>query len=102
MTVATALKLSDLETITLRMGDNDRKQVWGGKKRHGETGTPVAELQAALIAVGTLLDTTPDGDFGHHTRDALQRFQWYLRNQNYRLKVAPGQVAAAGVISSYL
>lgn len=101
MTTPTPIKFSNLDTITLRMGDNDRKQIWGGTKRHGLTGTPVTELQAALIAVGTLLDTAPDGDFGHHTRDALQRFQWYLRNQTYRLKVAPGQDPAHGVISPY-
>lgn len=101
LTATPPLKFSDLDTIVLRMGDNDSKQIWGGKKHHGQTGTAVIELQAALIAVGTLLDKTPDGDFGHHTRDALQRFQWYVRKQSYRLKVAPGQNPASGVISPY-
>lgn len=95
------IKFSSLDSISLRMGDHDSKQTWGGKKRHGQTGTPVTELQAALIAVGTLLNTTPDGDFGQHTRDALQRFQWYVRNLSFRLKVAPGQDPAAGIISTY-
>jgi peptidoglycan hydrolase-like protein with peptidoglycan-binding domain len=96
------ITLNTLESIVLRQGDHDAKQIWGGKVRHGETGTPVTELQAALIAVGTLLASPPpDGQFGHHTKQALQRFQWYLRNQGYRLKITPGADPAAGLVTPY-
>jgi hypothetical protein len=98
----TPITLNALETIILRPGDHDAKQIWGGKVRHGQKGTPVTELQAALIAVGTLpASPPPDGQFGHHTRQALLRFQWYLRNQGYRLKITPGADPAVGFITPF-
>jgi hypothetical protein len=101
MPPSTPLTLSTLGTIALRTGDHDAKHVWGGTVRHAMSGTPVAELQAALIAVGTLLNSHPDGQFGHHTRDALQRFQWYVRNQKYRLKLVPGTDTSVGIITPF-
>jgi D-alanyl-D-alanine carboxypeptidase-like protein/putative peptidoglycan binding protein len=95
------ITLDSLEMITLRPGDHDAKKIWGGTVRHGRSGTPVTELQSALIAVGTLLVTPPDGQFGHFTKEALQRFQWYLRNQSYRLKITPAADPAAGHIMPY-
>jgi hypothetical protein len=86
--------------VTLRDGDHDAKQIWGGAVRHGRSGTPVTELQVVLVAVGVLLEK-PDGKFGHHTRDALKRFQWYLRNLSYRLKVTLGADPGAGLITPY-
>jgi hypothetical protein len=90
-----------LDTIILRPGDDDSKQIWGGKVRHGQSGNPVTELQAALIAVGTLLVRPPDGQFGQHTRQALLRFQWYLRNQGFRLKTTTGADPAVGLVTPY-
>lgn len=101
MVPPTPLTLNNLETITLRTGDHDAKKIWGGTVRHARTGTPVRELQSALIAVGTLVGTTPDGQFGHHTKEALQRFQWYLRNQSHRLKVTAGADPSAGQIVTF-
>jgi len=99
MTAPSPITLSNLD-ITLRHGDHDAKHIWGGAVRHGRSGTPVTELQRALVAVGVLLEK-PDGNFGHFTRDALKRFQWYLRNLSHRLKVTPGADPGAGFISTY-
>jgi len=96
----TPIVFNNLGSIILRLGDDDKKQIWGGAKRHGRTGNPVHELQAALVAIGTL-EATPDGNFGGHTRDALHRFQWYLRTQSYRLKLLPGKDPFTGVISPF-
>lgn len=51
-------------------------------KRAG--GTPVRDLQTALKAVG-VLDDSPDGNFGKHTKLAISRFKWNLANLKYRL-----------------
>lgn len=83
--------------MVLRQGDNDSKRIWGGSLRPTLTGSPVAELQAALIAIGTL--TYPaDGHFGPHTEHALRRFQWYVAKVRYRLQLLPGNLPASGTI----
>ncbi|MDR3773293.1 MAG: M15 family metallopeptidase [Terracidiphilus sp.] len=93
------LDFSNLGQVSLRMGDNDAQHRWGGQLHHGVTGNPVRQLQAALVAVGTLNAT--DGAFGHDTETALKRFQWYGDHMDYRLKLAPGTVPASGMIVPY-
>src|SRR5689334_10187195 len=64
-TMAT-LTLQDLGGLSLRHGDHDANRIWGGSARPTEAGSPVTELQTALIRLGTL--TVPaDGAFGPQT-----------------------------------
>jgi hypothetical protein len=65
------------------------------------SGTPIRELQNALIGVGVMKQSA-NGLFGPHTKEALRRFQWYLSNLRNRLKVPPGSPPSTGVISSYV
>jgi len=92
--------LQNLGTITLRSGDNDAKRLWGGSVRPTLSGTPVKELQAALIALGTLTFAA-DGQFGAHTQQGLKRFQWYINNLRRRLKLPSGSPPSSGIISDY-
>lgn len=99
-TTSKGIRLQDLGTKILRQGDNDSKHIWGGRPWPTLTGTPVKDLQTALIAVGTL--TSPaDGHFGVHTEQALRRFQWYDINLRYRLKVSKGTQIGSGIIWRY-
>jgi len=91
------LLFSDLGAATLRLGDSDSGQRWGGQFRPEFAGTPVFELQSALVAVGTLAKA--GGDFGPETQNALKRFQWYRENMGFRLKLAPGAKPSSGVIT---
>lgn len=100
MTLAlTTLDLSDLGSIALRIGDEDKHHRWGGQVRHGVTGTPVNQLQSALVGMGLLKKA--DGGFGHQTHVALRRFQWYGNNIDYRLKIGAGGAPSSGVITPY-
>jgi hypothetical protein len=92
------LDLSDLGAVTLRNGDDDKHHRWGGQVRHGVTGAPVNQLQSILVDMGLLKKA--DGGFGHQTHVALQRFQWYGKNMEYRLKVGAG-APSSGVITPY-
>src|SRR5262252_8810335 len=74
------LTLQDLGGLSLQNGDDDGNRIWGGGARPGQDGTPVAELQTALIKLGTLTFSA-DGQFGQHTEEALRRFQWYVAHQ---------------------
>jgi hypothetical protein len=94
------LSLQNLNGLLLRRGDQDREQIWGGSRRSTQSGTPVTELQNALIKLGTLT-FPPDGAFGQHTEEALQRFQWYVAHLRLRLKLPPGAVPATGTIVDY-
>ena len=87
--------------VMLQRGDNDARGVWGGKKRDGASGSVVRDLQAALVAVGAM-SGAPDGDFGGKTLDAVKRFQWYLLNITWRLRVAPGSDALHGTLGLYV
>lgn len=93
------ITLSDLDGITLSLGNSDKKQQWGRKTWRSTKGTPVTELQSALVAVGLL--EKADGDFGEKTKVALQRFQWYGQNMCYALKVAPGAAPLSGMITPF-
>jgi hypothetical protein len=93
------LSLSDLGMISLRSGDNDAQRRWGGQPQLTMSGTPVTELQKALVAVGLL--SSADGAFGHHTQVALKQFLWYLRNMDYRLKLPPRAHPSAGHIMTF-
>lgn len=95
-----SVSFSNLGTFALRQGDNDKNHVWGGTAQPDVSGTPVQDLQTALIAVGTLT-ASADGQFGLQTQLALQRFQWYIAHQRIRLKLAPGALVAGGMIESY-
>src|SRR5438067_8359217 len=86
---AEPIGLQNLGTITLQQGDNDTTRRWGGSVRPTLTGNPVKELQAALIALGTLTFAA-DGQFGSHTAEGLKRFQWYVNHLRFRLKLTPG------------
>ena len=97
---AKSLNLSDLGPITLRIGDSDSHHRWGGHVQHGYSGTPVTQLQTALVAVGLLKKV--DGGFGPGTQAAVKRFQWYGKNMDYRLKLAgPGAAPASGSIVTF-
>jgi hypothetical protein len=97
---AQPIGLQNLGTITLQNGDDDATREWGGSVRPTLTGNPIRELQTALIALGTLTFTA-DGQFGAHTQEGLERFQWYIDNLRFRLKLVPGSLPASGVISAY-
>ena len=86
---AKSLSFSSLGVLALRQGDNDKNHVWGGRAQPDVSGTPVQDLQKALIAVGTLT-ASADGQFGAQTEVALRRFQWYVAHLRYRLKLVPG------------
>ena len=96
---AKTLDINNLGPVVLRLGDNDAHHCWGGQVQHGLNGTPVHGLQSALVAVGTLKKT--DGVYGHDTHKAVRRFQWYLENAAYRLKVALGTPPSSGAIIAY-
>jgi hypothetical protein len=91
------LLFSDLGAATLRLGDSDIDQRWGGQSWPGFAGTPVFSLQSALVAVGTFAKA--GGGFGLETQNALKRFQWYREKMRVRLKVAPGAGPSSGVIT---
>lgn len=97
---AAAISLSALGPIVLRQSDDDRLRRWGGGVRNGMTGTPVAELQQALAAVGVYTSTV-DGQFGPGTEIAVRRFQWFLGNSRYRLNAPAGSPAEMGAIVAY-
>jgi hypothetical protein len=97
---ALSITLQSLGNISLRIGDHDATRRWGGVHRPHMSGRPVQELQEALTAVGALKEPA-DGQFGHHTQTALRRFQWYLNNMDYRLKLTPGGDASSGVICPF-
>ncbi len=97
---AKAITLQSLDTLSLRSGDNDDSCRWGGAVQRNLMGRPVRELQEALLAVGTLKGRA-DGAFGHKTRDAVRRFQWYLDNIDIRLKVNSAGAASGGMISTF-
>lgn len=87
-------------SIILQRGDNDEKLKWGGLKRTGMGGQPVHELQEALVKIGAM-SATPDGDFGRKTQDAVKRFQWYLINIAFRLRVTGSADSLHGSIEAY-
>lgn len=95
------ISLDALGAIALRQTDSDKLKRWGGVIRADTTGTPIAELQTALTAVGVYTSTI-DGDFGAGTQLALRRFQWFVVNSRYRLQVAAGAAVATGAVQSYL
>jgi len=97
---AGGLTLQNLGGLSLQRSDNDRERIWGGSARPTQAGAPVAELQTALITLGTLTDPA-DGVFGLHTEEALQRFQWYVAHQRIRLKLLTNAAPASGVTVDY-
>jgi len=96
----TTLTLHDLGGLSLRLGDHDANRIWGGSARPAQAGSPVTELQTALITLGTL-NFSADGAFGPHTEEALRRFQWYVAHLRFRLKLLPGATPASGTIVPY-
>jgi len=83
--VVKTLEFSNLTQIVLSDGDSDKRRQWGGKSWRALKGTPVLDLQRALIAVGLLKKA--DGEFGPGTKIALSRYQWYRRNIRVCLKL---------------
>jgi hypothetical protein len=71
--------------IELRLGDNDKKSVWGGRTLPNPPASSVTQLQTALRAVGTYPGKI-DGDFGRKTEFAIKIFQWCLKNSDKALK----------------
>lgn len=99
----TSIRLAGLlatPSIVLQRGDNDTQARWGGDKRTGVAGTPVRELQQALVRVG-VMSAAPDGDFGRKTQDAVKRFQWYLLEMPVRLRVSGTADALHGSIEPF-
>jgi peptidoglycan hydrolase-like protein with peptidoglycan-binding domain len=70
--------------LILTRGDSDKAKKWGGSRQPGSGGTPVADLQNALVAVG-VLEGQADGEFGKNTQEAIRRFQWNVSNIKFRL-----------------
>jgi len=98
---APPLTLGNLGPVVLRTRDNDAAHCWGATTMPHRGGTPVAELQRALKAVG--LYTGPiDGVFGKGSALGLQRFTWFIRNSDYRLRVPAGGTPASGTVASYV
>ena len=95
------LLLSALGSIALRVGDNDASRRWGGTVQSGRTGTPVRDMQRALASVGTYT-AGQDGSFGPGTQLALRRFQWFVVNSRYRLRVPAGGAVTAGTVEEYV
>jgi hypothetical protein len=93
---STDLTLRNLSGLSLRRGDRDADHIWGGSARPTQAGTPVTELQTALITLGTL--NNADGTFGPDTEEALRRFQWYVAHLHFRLNPLPGAAPASGTI----
>ena len=93
---STDLTLRNLSGLSLRRGDRDADHIWGGSARPTQAGTPVTELQTALITLGTL--NNADGTFGPDTEEALRRFQWYVAHLHFRLQPLPGAAPASGTI----
>lgn len=91
------VSLSDLAGLTLGIGDNDKKQQWGGKTWVTLKGTPVFDLQSALVSVGLLKNV--DGDFGLATKDAIARYQWYRTKIPYALQLRSGAASITGTIT---
>ena len=70
-----------ISDFDLRLGDNDAKRRWGGETRKLDTGdNDVAQLKAALVAVGVLeaKKVHARGVFDIDARAAVVRLQWYL------------------------
>jgi peptidoglycan hydrolase-like protein with peptidoglycan-binding domain len=97
---ATPLTLDALGEIVLRQSDEDRARRWGGIVRQNLSGTPIADLQQALADVGVYTSTV-DGQFGPGTLAALRRFQWFVINSRYRLRVTAGAAPVTGVVTQY-
>ena len=97
------LTLHDLGGLSLQHGDHDANRIWGGSPRPTQSGSPVTELQTALIKLGTLsfAADAADGAFGSHTEEALRRFQWYVAHLRFRLNLLPGAAPASGTIVPY-
>ena len=93
------LAFGELGSIVLRLADNDQARRWGGQVRSNLSGTPVADLQRALTGVG--LADAANGHFGPSTMLALRRFQWFIGNSRYRLRVAAGAAPATGIVMPY-
>jgi hypothetical protein len=91
------LAFSDLGGIALDLGNSDRKRMWGTKSWSALNGTPVFDLQSALVSIG-LLDAA-DGEFGPKTKIALQRYVWYRRNIDHALQTPPQSSAVNGIIT---
>lgn len=72
-----------------RRGDVDRE----GDDR-------IARIQERLRALG-LIEVAPDGDFGPGTETAIRRFQWYVANAAYRLRVPAGGNATTGLVEPF-
>jgi hypothetical protein len=100
-TPAQPLLFSALGNAVLRMGDNDTNRRWNGAEQPSRTGTPVADLQRALTAVGTYTAGV-DGAFGNGTQLSLRRFQWFAINCRYRLRVPAGAAVSGGTFDRYV
>ncbi len=81
-----------ISDFDLRFGDSDAHRRWGGEGQPpGELASQVADLNAALVAVGVAeaKDLVPRGEFGVGTRESITRLQWYMEN-------IPGYINADG------
>ena len=96
----TPLMFSALGNISLRHGDDDAAQHWGGTTRAELTGTPVAELQRMLAAIGTYTMAI-DGQFGDGTQRALRWLQWFMANCRFRLRMGAAGAAEAAALEQY-
>lgn len=78
-----------VDTSPPRRGDRDA----GGDDR-------VARLQDRLKLL-ELLDTEPDGAFGAGTELAIRRFQWFLTNASWRLRVPAGGTVTTALVEPF-
>ena len=73
------------DSLELRRGDNDRRNIWGGKKQTATPSYTVKNLQTDLKSIGVYTEAV-DGGFGKFSEKALKLFQWVLANSNNAVK----------------
>jgi N-acetylmuramoyl-L-alanine amidase len=85
---------TSIADLSLREGDNDKTQRFGGKVRTGLTkAAPVKELQQDLRAIGYWVGT-PDGDYGGKTVAAVRMLQEHFFAGGRGHKAPDGRVDA--------
>ena len=86
----------------LQHGDDDARQIWGGRRRGASETHPAAgltgfvrKLQEDLRELGFTLIGNPDGSFGRHTEWALREFQHVADSRWLAQEAAPSAAPPA-------
>lgn len=69
--------------------------------RDGAGTTRIRQIEARLTQLG-LSEQAPNGRFDADMETALRRFQWYLTNRPWRLRVGVGALPESGTIEGYV